>query len=541
MFKVLLPHATKILDIVLPRPGLVRGVVLDAEGLPLESVRVLANLNESQRTDELGEFEFASLASGPMTLKASRGPARAEIELHLLPGAELRDVVIRFPAAGRINGWVFTAQNEAAAGIDVVLLSGKDKLASIRTDEFGEFIFEPVLPGEYLVAAIYMDLSEDSGPDFWERLHTQQVAVQAGETTEVTMQIVEPTAPVRIFGTVTMAGEPVAHSHLYAISEGGPALEKARYAVLDEDGSYSMEVVSPGPVIFYQKTSSPPVSVVDVPPVAEYRHDITIPTGSIVAMVQGGEPPVVVLLHSIESLPVDWGRNNSSIRTTNAKATFTQVMPGRYALTARDDAGLVVSPHEVVLSVGQEQTVTLAFTAKTRVSGKLVDPDGHPVPEATIVALAEHTVPAGSTRSDARGLFTMGNLAPGKITLLASKGEQCCTLSCRLAEGAAETVEMVMVEGGSLLVRVVDRTGRAQGGSVRLVDELHREFVPVSALNSYGPTVEALDEVQISSSRFEALPPGRYTIRARTLAGGVSEGSVLVEAGQHKIETIVTD
>ena len=100
---------------------------------------------------------------------------------------------------------------------------------------------------------------------------------------------------------------------------------------------------------------------------------------------------------------------------------------------------------------------------------------------------------------------------------------------------------MVMVEGGSLLVRVVDRTGRAQGGSVRLVDELHREFVPVSALNSYGPTVEPLDEVRISSSRFEALPPGRYTIRARTLAGGVSEGSVLVEAGQHKIETIVTD
>ncbi|HIK61768.1 MAG TPA: carboxypeptidase regulatory-like domain-containing protein [Planctomycetes bacterium] len=541
MVEVLLPHGPGILDVALPRPGLVRGQVLDADGLPLEGIRVLANLNESERSDEYGEFEFSSLASGPVTLKASRGPARAETELNLLPGAELRDVIIRFPAAGRINGWVFTAQNEAAAGIDVVLLSGKDKLASTRTDEFGEFIFEPVLPGDYLVAAIYMDLSEDSGPDFWERLHTQKVTVQAGETAEVTMQIVQPTSPVRIFGTVTMAGEPVAHGHLYAISEGGPALEKARYAVLGEDGSYSMELVSPGPVIFYQRTSSPPVSVADVPAVAEYRHDITLPTGSIIAMVKGGEPPVVVRLHAVESLPVDWGRNSSSIRTTDSKATFTQVMPGRFALTARDDTGRVASPHEVVLSAGQEQTVTLAFTATARVSGTLVDQEGQPVPEATVAALAEHAVPAGSTRTDAQGRFTLGNLAPGNITILASKGQQCCTHSCRLAEGAGTNLELVLVEGGSVLVRVVDSAGRAQGASVRLLDAAQREYVPLSTSDSYSSTVEHLEEVQISRSSFDALPPGPYTIRARTLAGGVSEGSVLIEAGERKIKTIVTD
>jgi hypothetical protein len=541
MVRVLVPHAPEFLDVVLLRPGRLRGLVLDAGGLPLEGVRVLVNLNQSERTDERGEFEFSSLASGPVTLKASRGPARAETKLNLPPGAELLDVVIRFPAAGRIEGWVFTAQNEAAAGIDVVLLSGKDKLASTRTDEFGEFLFEPVLPGEYLVAAIYMDLSEDSGPDFWERLHTQKIAVHAGETTEVTMQIVEPKSPVRIFGIVTMAGEPVAHGHLYAISEGGPALEKARYAVLGEDGSYSMELVSPGPVVFYQRTSSPPVSVADVPAVAEYRHDIALPTGSIIAMVEGGEPPVVVRLHAVESLPVDWGRNSSSIRTTDSIATFTQVMPGRFALTAYDDSGRVASPHQVVLSAGQEQTVTLAFTATARVSGTLVDADGQPVPEATIAALAEHAVPAGTTRSDAGGRFTMGNLAPGNITLLASKGQQCCTHSCRVEEGAVANVELVMVEGGSVLVRVVDHAGQAQGASVRLLDASQREYVPLSTMDSYSSTFEPLEEVQISRSSFDALPPGPYTVRVRTLVGGVCEGSVLIEAGQRKIKTIVTD
>jgi hypothetical protein len=50
-----------------------------------------------------------------------------------------------------------------------------------------------------------------------------------------------------------------------------------------------------------------------------------------------------------------------------------------------------------------------------------------------------------------------------------------------------------------------------------------------------------LEEVQISRSSFDALPPGLYTIRARTLAGGVSEGSVLIEAGERKIKTVVTD
>ena len=541
MFEVLLPHATEILDIVLPRPGLVRGVVLDAGGLPLESVRVLANLNESQRTDELGEFEFASLASGPITLKASRGPARAEIELDLLPGAELRDVVIRFPLTGRIHGWVFTAKNEAAAEIDVVLLSGKNKLASTRTDEFGEFIFEPVLPGEYLIAAIYMDLSEDSGPDFWERLHTQQVAVQAGETAEVTVQIVEPKFPVRIFGTVTMAGEPLANGHLYAISEGGPALEKARYAVLGEDGSYSMELVSPGPVIFYQRISTPPVSVVDVPPVAEFRHDISIPTGSIIAIVQGATPPVIVRLHALESLPIDWGKNSSSVRTTNSEAWFNHVMPGRFALTASDGSGRVAPSHEVLLSAGEKQTVTLAFTDTARVTGTVVGPDGQPVPAATIVALAKSAIPAGTIRSDAQGQFSLDNLAPGEVTIQASKGLHCCTQSCRLEEGAVTNIELVLVEGGSVLVKVVDRAGQAQGASVRLTDESQREYVPLSTVDSDSATTQHLEEVQISSSRFGALPPGPYTVRVRTLAGGVFTGSVLVEAGQHKIETIVTD
>ncbi|MAG63320.1 hypothetical protein CMO84_07325 [Candidatus Woesearchaeota archaeon] len=542
MITVLLPHDPGFLDVILARPATVRGQVLDADGKPLAGVRVLANLNESEQSDEYGVFEFSSLASGPVTLRASLGPARAETELNLLPGAELRDVIIRFPAAGRIDGWVFTAQNEAAAGIDVVLLSGRDKLASTRTNEFGEFIFEPVLPGEYLVAAIFMDLSEDSGPDFWERLHTQKVVVQAGETTEVTMQIVKPESPVRIFGTVTMAGEPVAHGHLYAISEGGPALEQARYAVLDENGSYSMELVSSGPVIFYQKTSSPPVSVADVPPVAEYRHDITIPTGSITAMVKGGKPPVVVLLHAVENLPVDWERRSNSIRTTDAQATFTQVMPGRFALTARDDSGRVASPHEVVLGADQEQTVTLEFTATASVSGTLVDPEGRPVPAATVAALAEHAVPAGSTRTDAQGRFTLVNLAPGKTTILASKGQQCCTHSCRLEEGSAADVELVMVEGGSVLVQVVDSAGRAQGANVRLLDAAQREYMPLSTSDSYPSSAKNLAEVQLSRSSFDALPPGRYTIRARTLvAGNVAEASVLIEAGERKIKTIIAD
>jgi hypothetical protein len=110
-----------------------------------------------------------------------------------------------------------------------------------------------------------------------------------------------------------------------------------------------------------------------------------------------------------------------------------------------------------------------------------------------------------------------------------------------LEEGAEANVELVMVEGGSVLVRVVDSAGRAQSASVRLLDASQREYVPLSKLDSYSSSFVSLEEVQISRSSFDALPPGLYTIRARTLAGGVSEGSVLIEAGERKIKTVVTD
>ena len=217
-------------------------------------------------------------------------------------------------------------------------------------------------------------------------------------------------------------------------------------------------------------------------------------------------------------------------------------MPGRFALTARDDTGRVASPHEVVLGADQEQTVTLEFTATASVSGTLVDPEGRPVPEATVAALAEHAVPAGSTRTDAQGRFTLGDLAPGKTTILASKGQQCCTHACRLEEGSAADVELVMVEGGSVLVQVVDSAGRAQGANVRLLDAAQREYVPLSTSDSYSSSAKNLAEVQLSRSSFDALPPGRYTIRARTLvAGNVAEGSVLIEAGERKIKTLIAD
>ena len=80
-----------------------------------------------------------------------------------------------------------------------------------------------------------------------------------------------------------------------------------------------------------------------------------------------------------------------------------------------------------------------------------------------------------------------------------------------------------------------------QGLLPLVLDASQREYVPLSKLDSYSSSFVSLEEVQISRSSFDTLPPGLYTIRARTLVGGVSEGSVLVEPGQQKIKTIVPD
>ena len=54
LVRVLLPHGAPLLDVVLPRPARVEGVVLDAVGRPLEDVEIETNWNERDQSDENG-------------------------------------------------------------------------------------------------------------------------------------------------------------------------------------------------------------------------------------------------------------------------------------------------------------------------------------------------------------------------------------------------------------------------------------------------------------------------------------------------------
>jgi hypothetical protein len=545
LVRVQLPHGAPLLDVVLPRPARVEGVVLDAVGRPLEDVEIETNWNERDQSDENGLFQFSALPAGPLTLHATWGPAEAQTQVLLLPGSEVRDVVIRFPATGRIEGWVFNTQGQAATGIDVVLLAEKDKLGSTRSDEFGGFRFNPVLPGEYMLVAAYMDLAEDSDPSFFEKLLTQQVVVEAGQTTEVTMQRVEPSSAVRVYGMVLLAGEPVDGGTLFAVSEGGVALETARAAVIGSDGFYSMQLESHGPVMFFEGNHiKHPVSVADIPPVAEFRHDLDLPAGAIVAKVQGGRGVVVVQLHALDGfyLQADKGSETGHAGDSGIRR-FTRLLPGQYVVGARDESGQVARSSVLELHAGEERTVHLSLTGASRVTGTVVDSQGRPVPGVLIaVSGARNAILHGNALSNALGEFALGGLPEIEVMVQAGKDQQCCRDSCVLEAGKVSRLKLVLAAAGSLLVEVRDRAGNPRSAHLRLLDDGGREVASRMRLDSeLSPWTILSNEVRLSGCDYGHLLPGRYTIRVRTLEGIRMERTVRIEAGQRNEQTLTLD
>jgi len=543
LVRVHLPHSADWFDVTLKRPARVEGLVLDAAGLALAAVEIETTWGEKAKSDERGAFIFPALPGGPQTLLAKRGPAKAQTQVDLRPGDERRDVIIRFDQSGRIDGWVFDAQGQAAPGMDVVLLTGEDKLGSRRSDEFGEFHFDPVLPGEYVIVAAFMDLAEDTDPSFFENLITHSVVVEPGQATEVVLQVVEPRAAVRLHGTVTRAGEPMDHGNLFAVTEGGTALETARTAIIGPDGSYSMSLESHGPVMFFESGRfERAVAIADVPPVADFRQDIDLPTGSLIGTVQGATGLVQIQLHALNGFSIQSGKGGESKRV-QTRAQFTGLMPGRYVLSARDDAGRLARSAVIELGVAEERVVELVLASTCRVSGTVVGLENRPLAEADVSVLSPQTgIAYGRTRSDSQGRFLLEGLPPGTATIQASKDQMCAQLSLNLEAGGVNAAQLELQAGGSLVVEVRDSSGNPRGAHVRLLNENQLEVTPVGRTQSALSAQAILSEdVQLSKRFLGPLAPGQYTVQARGLDGSTAQQSVEVNIGEETSLTLTLD
>ena len=571
---VVLPREAP-LELVLPRRASLAGRVVDPLGAPVAGAEVLvqdgrANPNPwmggrgpRTETDADGRFELEDLVPGSLglTARSEDWADSEELALELAPGEVREDVVLELREGGRIVGRVSTPEGDPSPdrrvtwGSNAMGFGSRDET---RTDAAGEFRFEHVTPGEWAVTAApsFAEMGERmQGRDTNDQtawvevmgeLVTETVEVVDGEEVEVLLGG-EPKRPVRIFGTVTRGGDPLAGAQVYAVSEGSAVFQGMKASVAAEDGSFEVVVDRPGPhVVSAQLGSSGVESLVDVPREDELRVDLAIPTARIEGAVRrpDGEPAVGVRLNlqREDGLGrIRWAGDQTTTDELGAYA-FEDLAAGRYTVRANVSgwtgsseeqwgtaarAGVVVAEDAVTAGVDFE------LAEAGVIAGVVRGPEGQPVGGASVFvsdAAGLFVARVSGTVTDGAGRFEQTGLAPGTYSLTV-RGEALAgdaLAAATVESGETTEVELTVETGTMLLVTIEDPEGVLRRARIEVLDGEGRDLGSLLTLQA----VQALFNSGASSTeqRLGPVPPGRYTVRATTAEGLVADRRVTIRA-----------
>ncbi len=190
--------------------GSIAGTVVDQQTRrPLRRVLVILQPAEPQQpalsstTDDYGNFEFRNLPAGRYSLAARRAgylPAWSAETPHtrlpaifpLLPGENLRGLLIAMRSAGVLAGTVRFVDGEPAVGVRVELYReyfyrgrhGFERAATASTDDRGAWRVYGLAPGNYYVAAAYTP--PEAGANVREQLQLDENGLPVPEESFVT-------------------------------------------------------------------------------------------------------------------------------------------------------------------------------------------------------------------------------------------------------------------------------------------------------------------------------------------------------------------
>lgn len=176
----------------------------------------------------------------------------------------------------------------------------------------------------------------------------------------------------------------------------------------------------------------------------------------------------------------------------------------------------------VVVAAGRPQSVEVRLTRGVRLEGRVVTPDGLPMPGARVATIhyaLGQDVPESATATDEAGRFELESVAPGRLALVASAPGYADTLSPeqRLAAGSVrEGIELVLSAGGAI------------GGALRTLTLEAVEGARVEAvrIDRDAPAPAPTSTLFDGGFHIDSLSPGEYRVsashgRMRAVANGV--------------------
>jgi hypothetical protein len=483
------------LRIVLRAGRVAFGAVIDAGRRPVSGARVtlqpaapagfaarLRAAREPEKfegsTDAAGRFEVKSLPAGtfdltvrgrgfaPLTvpgLDVPEGSGRTDLgTVMLAPGVALRGLVTD-AKGGPVEGAEVRARAAERSELPGLHTSDSDKeAADAVTSPDGSFVLADRAPGESLDLSV---LHPSYGPG-----KAPGVAVPSEAPIRIVLQ-----ATSRVSGRATGPdGKPVAGafvflSELESVSLGGQSglLSSGRLhdGRTDDDGSFSLEGVAPGPVRLNaqapgrQKTTLEGLEVkpgqdltglqVVLAPGATIEGRVLSPDGG---PVTGAEVVVV------EPSP-DGGPSFSPLRARtdgDGQYRIDGIAPGPRVLEARAE-GYQRAVRDVEVSP-EARAVDFRLERGLEVSGRVVDAAGSPIPSAQLSLIAgDDFFQASRALSGPEGAFRFSGLKAGTYRLMARKDGYASDRrgeTVMLAGSSVSGLEVKLSAGGTIAGRI---------------------------------------------------------------------------------------
>lgn len=547
---------------VLYAPIRLAGKVLDPEGLPVagaeiskevegqEAIQAMQGLGDwpKTKTDGEGLFVLEGVRPGAGSIMAKKdGWAPSEgFGYELEEGQASEDIVLVLLRGGTISGEIFGKDGEPAKGCMVILqMPTLEERRFTNADAEGRFEEAGLKPGSWQVQAFpgLTSLQSENGGALDQATLIKALKMTSvelkNESTEHVILGSPPTAPVRVYGTVSLAGEPTAGLVVSFMRGEGGGLEGLKIGSTEDDGSYELILDEPGDYLMTVQSAGDAGMQNSVefrrsiPLAEEHELDVSMPVGKITGQVVGpdGAPcanaRVTLSMQSGQVFGTIMGGQYNETRTDEeGRYEVLFVRPGQYAVAAGgsylggllgNNDGLGREVQSVTVAKDGWETVNFQLESPGELHGIVRDSDGKPVADASIFlrdAEGRLLELFSFQTTSASGSFEYDGLAPGEYTITARAEGLASNIdtAVRIQSGEVTEATVAVGAGTMLLVSLTDKSGADIRSRVSVLDEHGHEVNGMLSISELMARVSGGVDGKVQ--RVGPLPPGAYQVRA---------------------------
>lgn len=549
-------------EFVLFAPIRLAGKVLDPDGLPVpgaeigkelkgqETIQAMQGRSEwpTTKTDGEGLFELEGVRPGAGSILAKKdGWAPSEgYAYELEEGQSDDEIILVMRRGGTISGEIFGKSGEPAKGCMIILqMPTLEERRFTNADADGLFEETGLKPGSWQVQAfpgITSLQSEDGGAmdqaALIKALKMTSVELK-NESTEHVVLGSPPTAPVRVYGTVSLSSEPTAGLIVSFMRGEGGGLEGLKIGTTEKDGSYELVLDEPGDYLMTIQSAGDAGMQNSVeyrrsiPEAEDHELNVSMPMGKITGRVTGpggaacAGARVTLSMQSGQVFgTIMGGQYNETRADEDGQYEILFVRPGDYAVAAGgsylggllgDSGGLGREVKSVTVGEDGWETVNFQLEAPGELHGVVRDSNGKPVADASIFLrdgegrlLELFSFQATS----ASGAFEYDGLAPGEYTITARAEGLASSIdtAVRIQSGEVTETTVAVGAGTMLLVSLTDKSGADIRSRVSVLDEHGHEVNGMLSISALMARVSSGVDGKVQ--RIGPLPPGAYQVRA---------------------------